>query len=195
MSAHAATITVTSTADAGGSCPGASCTLRQAIATAVSGDTINFTAGLGTINLTSAELLLNKNLTISGPGANLLTVQRSSTGGTPDFRIVRIAGSVNATISGLTIANGIIFTAGSNGGGVLNAAGCTLTITNSTISGNQANNGGGIYNSGTLTITSSTVSTNDDRPRRRYLQQWRHADYRQQHHLRQPGRQRRRHRQ
>ena len=43
---------------------------------------------------------------------------------------------------------------------MLNAAGCTLTITNSTISGNQANNGGGIYNSGTLTITSSTVSTN-----------------------------------
>ena len=46
-------------------------------------------AGIGAINLTSAELLINKNLTISGPGANLLTVQRSSTGGTPDFRIVR----------------------------------------------------------------------------------------------------------
>ena len=149
----------------------------------------------GAINLTSAELLINKNLTISGPGANLLTVQRSSTGGTPDFRIVRIAGSVNATISGLTIANGIIFTAGNNGGGVLNAAGSTLTITNSTISGNRLTTAAAIYNSGTMTITSSTISGNSDRPRRRHIQRWRHADYHQQHHLRQLGRQRRRHRQ
>ena len=37
-----ATITVRSSADAGGTCPGATCTLRQAIATAASGDTINF---------------------------------------------------------------------------------------------------------------------------------------------------------
>src|SRR5258706_13901806 len=34
----AGTITVTSNADAGGTCPGATCTLRQAIATAGSGD-------------------------------------------------------------------------------------------------------------------------------------------------------------
>ena len=77
VSADAATITVTSTADAGGSCPGASCTLRQAIATAASGDTINFSLPANSaITLTSAELLINKNLTISGPGANLLSVQR-----------------------------------------------------------------------------------------------------------------------
>ncbi len=41
VSAPAATLTVTSAADAGGTCPGANCTLRQAIATAGAGDTIN----------------------------------------------------------------------------------------------------------------------------------------------------------
>src|SRR5438445_12962384 len=67
----ATTITVTSDADAGGTCPGAACTLRQAIATASPGDTINFAPGLTTVNLTTAELFIDKNLTINGPGANL----------------------------------------------------------------------------------------------------------------------------
>ena len=105
-SADAATLTVTSTADAGGTCPGASCTLRQAIATAASGDTINFAAGITTIDLTSGELLINKNLTISGPGANVLSVRRSAVAGTADFRIFDIGSGSNVTISGLTIANG-----------------------------------------------------------------------------------------
>jgi CSLREA domain-containing protein len=48
--AQAATITVNSAADGGGTCPGASCTLRQAILAAASGDTINFAAGITTID-------------------------------------------------------------------------------------------------------------------------------------------------
>src|SRR3954470_836866 len=71
---HASTITVNSGADSGGICPGPTCTLRQAILTAVSGDTIDFANGLTSINLTSAELLIDKDLTISGPGAGLLSV-------------------------------------------------------------------------------------------------------------------------
>src|SRR3982074_3142343 len=83
---RAATITVTSTGDSGAG------TLRQAILDANSGDTINFSlAANSTITLTTAELLINKSLTISGPGANLLTVRRSTAGGTPDFRIFHIA--------------------------------------------------------------------------------------------------------
>ena len=41
-STHATTLTVNSKNDSGGTCPGADCTLRQAIAAGVSGDTINF---------------------------------------------------------------------------------------------------------------------------------------------------------
>ena len=52
-------------------------TLREAMVAAVPGETINF-AVTGTINLTNVghvgELLINKNLTIQGPGADLLTI-------------------------------------------------------------------------------------------------------------------------
>jgi hypothetical protein len=56
-------------------------TLRQAILDASSscGDTINFAVS-GVITLTSGELPIAKNLTISGPGANVLTVRRSTAG-------------------------------------------------------------------------------------------------------------------
>ncbi len=157
LPSRAATVTVTSTADAGGTCPGTDCTLRQAIIAAAPNDTINFAAGITTITLTSAELLINKNLTINGPGANLLTVERSATAG--NFRIFLISpSSVIATISGLTIANGIAI----GGGGIFNIG--TVALTNSTISGNNASGGtggGGIQNGGgTLTITNSTISGN-----------------------------------
>src|SRR5690348_3696697 len=72
MSAHAATITVTNTNDTG---PGS---LRQALANANNGDTINFAIS-GTITLTSGELLVSKNVTISGPGAATLTVDGNFT--------------------------------------------------------------------------------------------------------------------
>ncbi|MFN2638209.1 MAG: choice-of-anchor Q domain-containing protein, partial [Gemmatimonadaceae bacterium] len=154
------TLTVKSTADAGGTCPGADCTLRQAIASAASGDTIIFSLPANSaITLTSAELTISKNLTINGPGANLLTVQRSAAGGTPNFRIFNIAGSSTVTISGLTIANGNAF--GNSGGGIYNISTGTLTVTGCAISGNFANGGGGIFNNGgTLTITNSTISGN-----------------------------------
>ena len=138
--------------------------LRDAIANACANSTITFAPNVrGAINLTTAELLISQNLTIIGPGANLLSVQRSAAGGTPAFRIFNITSSVNATISDLTIANGN--TPGSKGGGVSNSG--ALTITNSTISGNAAaagggvaGGGGGIYNTGALSVTKSTISGN-----------------------------------
>src|SRR6185436_6749230 len=62
--------------------------LRQAIADACDGSTITFNMATVTspISLTSAQLLVNKNLTITGPGATTLTIQRSSAQGTPNFR-------------------------------------------------------------------------------------------------------------
>ena len=105
----AATLTVTSPADAGGTCPGANCTLRQAIATAAPNDTINFSLPANsTIALTSAELLINKNLTISGPGANLLTVQRSTAFATPLFRIFSIKEELDPRRSDNTAQVGIL---------------------------------------------------------------------------------------
>ena len=61
------TIIVTNTNDSG---PGS---LRQALADANDGDIIGF-AVTGTIGLTSGELLVDKAITISGPGAENLAV-------------------------------------------------------------------------------------------------------------------------
>src|SRR5438876_8223193 len=70
---HAATITVTSTADSGAG------SLRAALASASDGDTIDFSV-TGTITLTSGELLVGKSVTISGPGAANLAVNGNAAG-------------------------------------------------------------------------------------------------------------------
>ena len=62
---RAATCTVTNTNDSGTG------SLRDAIAMCSSGDTIVFSV-TGTITLTSGELVIEKNLTIMGPGAGSL---------------------------------------------------------------------------------------------------------------------------
>jgi len=50
---------------------------------------------------------------------------------------------------------------GGSGGGIFNAWGGALMLTNSTVSGNSASQrGGGISNDGTATVTNSTASGN-----------------------------------
>jgi hypothetical protein len=155
-SVSAANIAVTSLADGAANaanCPATAnttCRLRDAIAKAAAGDSINFTVN-GTIILNSGELVISKNLTINGPGANLLTVS-----GNGVSRVFRIASGFTVAISGLTIANGNT----TLGGGIHNSG--SLTLTNTALSGNVATlNGGGVYNLGpALNITSSTLSGN-----------------------------------
>lgn len=149
--AQSATITVFNENDSGAG------SLRQAIFDASSGDTINFGTGVYQIRLASGELLINKNLTIGGPGADKLAVR-----GAGSFRIFHIApASVTATISGLVIATGRP-PANESGGGILNAG--TLIMDDCEISYNQAQgdngNGAGIANDGFLTITNSVIFNN-----------------------------------
>ncbi len=154
--AWGATIPVTNTTDSG---PGS---LRQAIITANAdnaGDIINITA-TGTITLLSTLPAITANITITGPGANLLTVSggNSTTVGT----IFTITTGVTASISGLTISNGNS-SSSDQGGGILNDG--TLTVSNCTILGNSGtssvnNEGGGITNFGTLTVSSTSLSGN-----------------------------------
>lgn len=184
---QAGTLTVTSSQDAGGTCPGSDCTLRQAIATAAPGDTIDFANTITTVTLTSGSLLINKNLTIDGYEAFPVTVQRGEFG--VNFRVFSISsGDLDVTLSGLVIRNGRLepelfgALAGSgiyngssgiltvtgctisynsaflSGGGILNTSGGTVIISNSTIAGNGSDaNGGGIYNLGHVTIANSTI--------------------------------------
>jgi len=67
MQTRATTITEVSINDSG---PGS---LRQGLVNANDGDTINF-AVTGNIALTSGGLVIDKNVTISGPGANELSI-------------------------------------------------------------------------------------------------------------------------
>src|SRR3954467_11894947 len=122
--ASGATITVTSTSDSG---PGS---LRQAIKDAAAGDTINFSLPAnGIINLTTDELLIDKSLTITGPGANTLRVQNGA-----NFRVFEIIQpAVNVSISGLSIAHGVA----DFGGGIV-CYSVNLTVASCTISQNSA---------------------------------------------------------
>ncbi|MEW6210363.1 MAG: choice-of-anchor Q domain-containing protein, partial [Acidobacteriota bacterium] len=69
-------------------------------------------------------------------------------------------GIFNDSFGTLTIQNSTLSgnSAGFDGGGIFNLG--TLTIQNSTLSGNSADDSGGIFNSGTVTIQNSTLSGN-----------------------------------
>jgi hypothetical protein len=149
--ARAATITVTSTADNGAG------SLREALASAADGDTIDFSV-TGTISLTSGELLVTKSVDIVGPGPGDLAVD-----GNAASRVFHIGSGKTVTISSLTVTNG----SATLGGGMYNDH-STLTVSNCILSGNSATgngHGGGIYNDGdsgsaTLTIADSAISAN-----------------------------------
>jgi hypothetical protein len=140
-------ITVTNTNDSG---PGS---LRQALADANDGDTINF-AVTGTIGLTSGELVIDKSITITGPGSDQLAVGLQIPQYT--FRVFHVMASPTVTIEGLTIGPSLFF----YGCGILNDQ-ATLTINNCAVTGNDGQTlGAGISNGGTLTINNSSITGN-----------------------------------
>ncbi len=181
---HAGTFTVTNGNDDG---PGS---LRAVIATAPPTSTIVFDV-TGTISLLSG-LVINKDLTIIGPGSGLLTIARSSSA-TGEFSLIKVTTGTNVQITGLTVFGGMTDEKGgggisnngslilaavtishnsaigsgfpvqviADGGGCLNAASATLSLTNCLITNNSCNgDGGGILNNGTLNLIGSTVSEN-----------------------------------
>lgn len=159
LSAEATTITVINSNDSG---PGS---LRQALADANDGDTINFDASLIAIGVLSGELVVDKSVTISGPGPANLFLHNDELN-----RVFHITNAVTVSISGLTIQDGVAADH-RGGGGVLNDH-STLTVSNCSIRSNQTVyvSGGGIYNDGesgsaSLEINNSTVVYNgcDDR--------------------------------
>ena len=156
--------------------------LREAIAAANSGNTITFSV-TGTIILTSSQLIIDKDLTIEGPGSGDLAIRGNNssrvfnTGGTVTIADVTIrdgrrdgfAGGGGISNGGrLTLTDSTVSNSTAHlGGGIYNDGTGTLTLDNSTISGNSATDGGGIWNggTGTLTLNNSTVSGNTARGR------------------------------
>jgi len=133
---HAATITVTNRNDGG---PGS---LRQALHNANDGDTITF-AVTGMITLTSGGLPITKNITISGPGADQLSID-----GNQALLVLGIFPNKIAAIAGLTVRNGQI--------GIWNQ-GAPTTVSNCVVTGNAYE---GFANQGVLRVSNCTVSGN-----------------------------------
>ena len=150
--------------------------LRQAVlnANAITGaDTISFSDGTGgtvnftdstpdTIALSSGQISLSSDITISGPGPKLLTVQNSAVlSGTSRVFIVPTGTAKTVQLIGLTMTGGNCTT---SGGGLLINSGsnASVLVIVSAITGNSTTQFGGGINqlSGNLTIVSSTISGN-----------------------------------
>ena len=152
-------LTVTSASDSGEG------SLRDVLAGTGDGDLIQFAAALNgqTITLTSGELVVDRNIAISGPGPASLSVSRDQQA--PAFRIFRVTPGHTVTIAGLAIRNGFAQTPSNRGGGIFNDH-TILTVNNCVLSGNSAESGGGILNDGessgsaTLAINNSTLNGN-----------------------------------
>ena len=159
--AHAATYTVTNLNDSGTG------SLRAAI-TAANADTagvIVFASGLkGTITLQSAlpNIATTGTMTITGPGANLLTIS-----GANKYQILGFT-SGTTNFSGLTFANGTVSATNGYtteyggdpgwGGAFYTTKGTTVNVANCVFVGNDTTNGSGggaILNEGVLTIVNS----------------------------------------
>ena len=145
-------VTVTNNGDTGvGS-------LRNAIATAKSGGTIVFNLACPTtITLMSGALIVDKSMSLVGPGARCLTVS-----GNNASRVFGITEpGIDVAISGMTITQG----RATSGGGI-QSVGANLTLTSVAITGNNAQGGvgGGIDHEGggSLFIGGSTIAGNQN---------------------------------
>jgi Planctomycete extracellular len=148
--------------EADGSIVDGDVSLRDAIAAAPAGETIDFSV-TGMINLSSlGELTISKSLTIDGPGAEVLTIKAydPSPASSNSGRVFNIDDGTNGLtdveIAGLTLTGGRT----NSGGGAIRSSE-NLVVTDSVITGNQATVGGGIHTqSGSATITNTVISEN-----------------------------------
>lgn len=177
---HAAEISVSSTSGARG---GRGCTLRDAITAANTDaatggcpagsgtDIITLTAG-ATYTLTEVDNTgvrsgiaepnglpsVTSDITISGNGGGCGDAEGGYGGGIYNTGAAEL---IRCTVSGNNAGYG---TGDGSGGGIANGEGGAFTLTNSTVSGNQAGNyggeGGGIFNAGSVVIASCTISAN-----------------------------------
>jgi hypothetical protein len=141
------TLTVLNSADSGAG------SLRDTIAAAHSGDTITFAPSVTGVNVTSGELVIDKSLTIAGPGANSDHLSISTFGPNRVFDITNSSAAV--VLSNLDIDGGVVDHGGAilNQGGNLTLSGCLVA---GVAKGSTGGQGGCIDTTGgTLAITGS----------------------------------------
>ena len=169
--------TVTKTGDTNdGLCGVVDCSLREAIGSGDSGDSVTIPKGVYTLTQ-GTELTIATSLTLSGAGSGDTIIQAAEGPGVANARVLRItAGSVN--ISSVTIRYGALVSGKTPervtvavGAGIL-LGNANLTLKTSHVTNNQAapfvfpgghvvSQGGGIWTSrSTLDVIDSTISGN-----------------------------------
>lgn len=134
------------------------CTLRDALAEALDGDTIVFAPSVvGVITLTNGTLPVNHGVTITGPGVTNLTIDADELSRV--FTIGPVTSAVS--ISGLTVTNGRTSNSAAlqrerSGGGIYAVdATAPVTLSNLIITNNTAASGlgGGVFFSGSSSFS------------------------------------------
>jgi hypothetical protein len=151
--------TVTSLADDGGAG-----TLRSQVAAADPGELIVFQAGLTGTILLNSELLIQKNLTIGGPGARQLRISGGDT-----TRVLRVSEETAVVeVKGVTIEHGLAGDMLPFGGGLLVEAATRVRLERVSLVDNVADSGAGFpgfgagafVRDGELELIDSTVAGN-----------------------------------
>jgi predicted outer membrane repeat protein len=140
-------------------CPCTEGGIRAAIA--MGGGPYTFDCDGPTTVETFAEIIIDEDVILDGEGNLTIAAGREN-------RVLSLPRGATATLDGITISRGHVVDG--NGGGI--AMSGTLTLNNSTITGNTAENapghlrgrGGGIYNEGTVVLTGSAVEGNTATP-------------------------------
>lgn len=107
---------------------------------------------------TEAGIMVNKDVTLLGMGANNTIIQAHADPGEGTDRVFMIPSGANAEFKGITIRHGNPKTKPLTGGGILNLG--SLTLEDVIVTENYGSAGGGIYNEGTLTLKDSTITNN-----------------------------------
>lgn len=143
---------VTNTNDSGGG------SLRQAIISVDQGGTILFSPDLNgdTIVLTSSALVINKHVSIIGPGSKLLAITSNRR-----FRLIKQLANTTLMLNGMHLTGGKIkdgtFDIFSKGGGIYSEG--TLLLENCKVSNCSATYGGAIF-ADSITINNCNITDN-----------------------------------
>ena len=175
-----AELTVDTTADGDdGECVN-DCTLREAVATAATGEVIAVPAGSYDVSL--GAIAIDRNLTIVGEGAQHTVI----VGNSPPRRVFTVEAGASVGISDLSISRNLATTSGggirndgtltltdcwlrdafnpldTGGGALRNSVTGILTVERCTISDNLSEFAGAALNEGIMTIESSTITGNSN---------------------------------
>jgi CSLREA domain-containing protein len=155
----AATVVVNTTTDqALGSCS-SSCSLRDAVATANPGDTVQVPAGHYVLTL--GDIISETSLTIVGAGARSTVLDGN--GASRIFQFPNSGGTQAVELDDLSLINGLAATPDVRNrilvGGALTGK-ASLTLRRCRLAGNQALVGGAVYALGDLTIDQCTITGN-----------------------------------